>query len=101
MNSIGEDLPDKCPKDYLKWACVAAGMVFVFVGYLVFMNLVPLIGEASADAVGQPIPAVSGSAVVPTAGADVVLIEHINEEDDYEKPVCKRLEESGERYDEP
>jgi membrane-associated protease RseP (regulator of RpoE activity) len=28
----------------------------------------------------------------------VILVEHINEEDDYEKPVCKRLEESGERY---
>jgi len=29
----------------------------------------------------------------------VILVEHINEEDDYEKPVCKRLEESGERYE--
>lgn len=29
---------------------------------------------------------------------NVILAEHINEEDDYEKPVCKRLEESGERY---
>jgi len=31
---------------------------------------------------------------------DIVLVEHTNEEDDYEKPVCKRLEESGERYEE-
>jgi predicted metalloprotease with PDZ domain len=30
---------------------------------------------------------------------NVILTEHTNEEDDYEKPVCKRLEESGERYD--
>jgi membrane-associated protease RseP (regulator of RpoE activity) len=30
---------------------------------------------------------------------NVILTEHINEEDDYDKPVCKRLEESGERYD--
>jgi len=29
----------------------------------------------------------------------VILVEHINEEGDYEKPVCKRLEESGERYE--
>ena len=29
----------------------------------------------------------------------VILVEHTNEEDDYEKPVCKRLEESGERYE--
>jgi len=29
---------------------------------------------------------------------NVILTEHRNEEDDYEKPVCKRLEESGERY---
>ena len=30
---------------------------------------------------------------------NMILAEHINEEDDYEKPVCKRLEEEGERYD--
>lgn len=30
---------------------------------------------------------------------NVILTEHINEEDDYEKPVCKRLEESGQRYE--
>ncbi|MFC1675497.1 PDZ domain-containing protein [Planctomycetota bacterium] len=29
----------------------------------------------------------------------VLVSEHENEEDDYEKPVCKRLEESGERYE--
>lgn len=29
---------------------------------------------------------------------NVILVEHINEDGDYEKPVCKRLEESGERY---
>jgi membrane-associated protease RseP (regulator of RpoE activity) len=29
---------------------------------------------------------------------NVILTEHVNEEDDYEKPVCKRLEESSERY---
>ena len=34
-----------------------------------------------------------------TEDDNVILTEHINEEDDYEKPVCKRLEESGERYD--
>ena len=34
-----------------------------------------------------------------TDNDNVILTEHINEEDDYEKPVCKRLEESGERYD--
>ncbi len=31
--------------------------------------------------------------------SNVVLTEHIEEEDDYEKPVCKRLEEEGERYE--
>ena len=31
---------------------------------------------------------------------NVILTEHTNEEDDYEKPVCKRLEESGQRYEE-
>jgi len=31
-----------------------------------------------------------------TNNTNVILTEHANEEDDYEKPVCKRLEESGE-----
>ena len=35
-----------------------------------------------------------------TDDGNVILTEHINEEGDYEKPVCKRLEESGERYEE-
>lgn len=30
-----------------------------------------------------------------------VLTEHTNEEDTYEKPICKRLEETGERYEDP
>jgi S1-C subfamily serine protease len=34
-----------------------------------------------------------------TDDKNIILTEHINEEGDYEKPVCKRLEESGERYD--
>jgi len=34
------------------------------------------------------------------SSGDIILTEHTNEEDDYEKPVCKRLEESGERYGE-
>ncbi len=34
----------------------------------------------------------------PLQDDNLVRTEHINEEDDYDKPVCKRLEESGERY---
>jgi len=30
---------------------------------------------------------------------NVILTEHTHEEEGFEKPVCKRLEESGERYD--
>ena len=33
-----------------------------------------------------------------SSAANLTLTEHVNEEDDYEKPVCKRLEESGDRY---
>jgi len=91
-----KDLPDKCPKDYLKWTCVAAGMVFAFIFYLVFVNLVYLRDGSTTDTV---LATTNGTAVLKTA-SDVVLTEHINEEDDYDKPVCKRLEESGERYDE-
>jgi len=82
---------DKCPKDYVKWACVVAGMVFAFVAYLVYLNVTNAVSITIID----ELP----SGVITQVAGDVVLTEHINEEDDYEKPVCKRLEESGERYD--
>ena len=41
----------------------------------------------------------TGDSPFSTDADNVRLTEHINEEGDFEKPVCKRLEESGERYD--
>ena len=61
-----------------------AGIIFAFIIYLVYSNMA-----------GNHISTSSANIVV----ADTfVLTEHINEEGDYEKPVCKRLEEEGERY---
>jgi len=40
----------------------------------------------------------TGGAPFSSDAENVILTEHINEEGDFEKPVCKRLEESGERY---
>jgi len=41
----------------------------------------------------------TGGSPLSTEADNMRLTEHINEEGDFEKPVCKRLEESGERYD--
>ena len=98
---------DRCPKAYLAWTFVCLGMVLTFACYAVYFSvggglagsyagmdaeLTPVSNEVSLSAGGA---ALSGSAV---GGGSLVLTEHLNEEDDYEKPVCKRLEESGERY---
>ncbi|MBF0252743.1 MAG: PDZ domain-containing protein [Candidatus Omnitrophica bacterium] len=53
---------------------------------------------------GQPVELPPKGSYDPTAAettlqSNVVLTEHIEEEDDYEKPICKRLEEEGERYE--
>jgi len=71
---------EKCPKNYIRWAFVILGMVFAFFSYLIYLNIA-----------GRYNPTASTNEAL-------ILTEHINEEDDYEKPVCKRLEESGERY---
>ena len=82
---------DRCPKGYLAWASVVLGMVFALAGYLVYANV------KEAD-VSTSMPSMSTERA-PWRDDSVMLTEHMNEEPDYEKPVCKRLEESGERYD--
>jgi len=57
-------------------------------------------GVVTAIAQTQPSSLLDRVLSVFTNDDNVILTEHINEEDDYEKPVCKRLEESGERYEE-
>ena len=75
---------DRCPKAYIKWLFVVLGMVFAFIGYLVTSTI--SVSYTSSVSISGDNP------------ENIILTEHINEEDDYEKPVCKRLEESGERY---
>jgi hypothetical protein len=85
---------DKCPKTYIKWAFVSAGMSAAFFVYLAFMNITGIDPESEL--------VTTDTAIVQTLNTDtsgLVLVEHIEEEDDYEKPVCKRLEEESERYD--
>ena len=64
------------------------------------LRFVALDSSAIAVATQQRQPSIADRIIsIFTDDDNVILTEHINEEDDYEKPVCKRLEESGERYD--
>ena len=81
---FNEERIERCPKAYIKWLFVVLGMIFAFIIYLVYSNMA-----------GNHISTSSANIVVAD---NFVLTEHINEEGDYEKPVCKRLEEEGERY---
>ena len=66
------------------------------------LRFVALDSTGIADSIAQaPMSLLDKIVSVLTNKDNIVLVtEHENEEDDYEKPVCKRLEESGERYDE-
>ena len=65
------------------------------------LRFVALDSTGIADSVAQAQPSLLDRIMsVLTDDNKVVLVsEHENEEDDYEKPVCKRLEEPGERYE--
>ena len=65
------------------------------------LRYVALDSTGIADSVAQAQPSLLDRIMsVFTDDNKVILVEHTNEEDDYEKPVCKRLEESGEQYEE-
>jgi len=76
-----------CPRTYIKWSFVVAGMTFGFVVYLVYMNIYGDLDNMDDSVIWQSFT------------NEIVLTEHTNEEEDYEKPVCKRLEEESERYE--
>ena len=78
--AIDEAHAAKCPRNYIMWSFVVAGMVAAFIGYVIVTQFVE-----------------SDESVTPesTTAGNLILTEHINEEADYEKPVCKRLEEDA------
>jgi len=88
LKTIDGALAANCPRTYIMWAFVVAGMVFAFFVYI-------FITEPTATFVDSDT-----SAVVPVSASpgNLILTEHTNENGDYEKPVCKRLEESEEPY---
>jgi len=62
------------------------------------LRFVALDSSSVAELVQQSRPSLLDKIVSLFTDDHVILTEHENEEDDYEKPVCKRLEESGDRY---
>ena len=83
---------EKCPKNFIAWGFVVAGMILVFMGYVIYSNLV-----GNADSLSAYEESSALAQFPPVAANNLKLVEHTNEEDDYEKPVCKRLTEEGER----
>ena len=74
MRSIDKDQIDKCPKQYLKWAFVVAGMVFASFGYLVYSNVTDGVVSSNAAMVGELFPTIQQRSVVQTAGAEDVSL---------------------------
>lgn len=89
---VSRDKPryEKCPKPYLKWVFVIMGMVTAMLLYLVFANIFGL-GTVVVDE-----QAVGGNPLLKISSSSSSLTP--DEELGYEKPTCKRLEQSGDRY---
>ena len=66
--------------------------------FSIFTGGAPFASDDDADDEEGPK---GGKFADDASSPSLVLTEHINEEDDYDKPVCKRLEETSERYDVP
>jgi len=63
------------------------------------LRFVALNSSSVAPVEPQKQPSLLDEMISLFTSDNMILTEHENEEDDYEKPVCKRLEESGDRYD--
>lgn len=92
MADLYREEAQKCPRGYIKGLFIILGMITGFFGYLVYANM-----SGPNPYLPNYIASQGPSDIITTS--NTILTEHINEEADYEKPVCKRLEESGERYD--
>ena len=54
MNNNNKEQFDKCPKNYIKWTIVVAGMVFAFFVYLLYSNVMGLdLNLPGADVIGE------------------------------------------------
>ena len=68
MNNNKEQF-DKCPKDYIKWTIVVAGMVFAFFAYLIYSHITGFdIDEVGvSELVGEIAGTVTSDSIVQTA----------------------------------
>jgi K(+)-stimulated pyrophosphate-energized sodium pump len=83
---------DKCPKDYVKWTIVTAGMVFAFFAYLIYsyitgfdideVSVSGLVGEISGPVTSGSIvrtATVKNTSVLPSAflGLEIVSVNEV------------------------
>jgi len=58
---------DRCPKDYVKWTIVVAGMVFAFFSYLLYSNVTGLdLNLPGAEAIGEFTDSIEQGAIIKT-----------------------------------
>jgi len=65
---------DKCPKNYIKWTIVVAGMVFAFFVYLLYSNVMGLdLNLPGAEVIGEFTEAIERGTIIKTAAGEQVL----------------------------
>jgi len=66
---------DKCPKDYLRWSMVVAGMAFAFFAYLAYSNITGFDVDVPIDELVEEIrETATSNAIVQTAGVDTSVL---------------------------
>jgi len=65
---------DKCPKDYIKWTIVVAGMVFAFFVYLLYSNVMGLdLNLPGAEVISEFTETIERGTIIKTAAGEQVL----------------------------
>jgi len=73
LNNPNREQSDKCPKNYIKWTIVVAGMVFAFFAYLLYSNVMGLdLNLPGAEAIGKFTETIEQRTIIKTAAGEQV-----------------------------
>ena len=71
MDNSNPEQFDKCPKHYVKWTIVVAGMVFAFFAYLLYSNVTGLdLNLPGAEVIGEFTQTIEQGTIIKTAAEE-------------------------------
>jgi len=71
LNNNNKEQFDKCPKNYIKWTIVVAGMVFAFFVYLLYSNVMGLdLNLPGVEVIGEFTETIEQGTIIKTAAEE-------------------------------